>query len=82
LGGVCSLVVFASWSESTANPQRSYRGGVLGELCGVLRRAAIIVIHKKAKIRVPLFRKKSGIKWDLMTITITIGIHALLSLGG
>ena len=40
----------------------------------VLYRPSVIVIPKRAKIRVPLLRKKSGTKWDMMTITITIGI--------
>ena len=40
----------------------------------VFYRPSVIVIPKRAKIRVPLLRKKSGTKWDMMTITITIGI--------
>ena len=39
------------------------------------RQTSIIIIQKKSKVRVPLLRKKSGSKWQSITITITIGMR-------
>ena len=50
-----------SQSEGRAKGERRHSGGILHAVCGVLRRPSVIVIPKKAKIRVPLSEEK---KWD------------------
>ena len=71
-----------SQSEGRAKAERRHSGGILHVVCGVLCQPSVIVIPKKAKIRVPLSEEKSGTKWDMMTMTITIGMRALLPHGG
>ena len=83
LEAVCLVPGFALFSSLVTNTRRRHGEGmtkawrVIG--ASAVGRSSIIIIPKKAKIRVPLLEIKKRHKWDTMTMTMTTRMNACIT---